>query len=180
MTRLLHAPASVRCMEPVRSNPSAAGRAERAAAAAQPAATTRTMALARAGRLLSRAEVLTPAEWRDILQRARTLDVAAYGRALQRLSHVLADDAQPSVLEALNHGACAAANGAASAAGLTDDRATDTCTYAVRVAAHAVLALALAVDLPPEDVDLLTRPFGDAPSSTGVRRAVERAVERAD
>ncbi len=163
------------CMEPIKPDAVAPGRADRVNTAARPAEATRATGLGHAGRLLSHAESLTPAGWRDVVQRVRALDVTAHRRALQRLSHALDGVAQRHLLDALNHGACAAAHGAVSAGPLADDRAAQTCTYAGRVAAHAVLALALAAELPAEDVDLLTSPFHDAPNATGSRRVVARA-----
>ena len=151
-------------MEPFTS-PARAPAGDDAAAVRQHSPTART-ALVEAGRLLSRLGALTSAQWRDALQCAHTLDAAEYRQALERMTRALAGHPQTRALDALNRGACAAANGAVTGT-MPDDPSVQACTYAGRVAARAVLALALSAELPAGDVALLTAPF---------RAAADRSV----
>ena len=150
-------------MEPLdRTAPAASG----AASPVCPPADLRRLPLpaplARARALLDRATALTPAEWDDVTQRARALDAAAHQAAVRRLWRALVGHPQSRALDALNRAACEVARGAA--VGERGTNADATCSYAGRVAAHAVLALALAQELPASDVALLTQPFSDTPS----------------
>jgi hypothetical protein len=113
--------------------------------------------LRRASEFVERIAALTAAEWADVAQRALALDAAAHPAAVRRLWHALIGHPQSRALDALNRAACAAASAAAVASpGFAADQAQ---ARAGRTAAHAALAVALAPELPPGDVALLTAPF---------------------
>lgn len=149
-------------------------RIDRAAPRAELASSSDAAApIVQAARLLERAATLTPAEWHDVAQRAHALDAAAHPAAVRRLWHALIGHPQSRALDALNRAACAAASGSSVAApGFDADQA---CARAGRITAHAALALALAHELPPGDVALLSAPFhaarGDAGDCGGGRRS---------
>jgi hypothetical protein len=114
--------------------------------------------LRRASELVERIAALTATQWADVARRALALDAAAHPAAVRRLWQALVGHPQSRALDALNRAACAAA-GAAAAVASPGFAAEQAQARAGRIAAHAALAVALAPELPPDDVALLTAPF---------------------
>jgi hypothetical protein len=115
--------------------------------------------LVRARALIEAMRGLSPAEWDGAAQRSRALESAAHRAAVRRLGAALVGHPQSRALDACSRAACAAARRAGDGAVPRGLGADAVCDHAGRVAAHAVLALALAPDLPRRDVALLTAPF---------------------
>lgn len=112
---------------------------------------------ARAARLIEYATTLTADEWDDVARRASDVEPAAYKAAVRRLGAVLVGHPQSRALAALNRAACDAP--ARTARPLPHVTAEQACSYAGRVTAHAAFAIALARELGPDAVAVLTAPM---------------------